>query len=236
MRADSRGQPGDGFQAARFERALGLLSDPAFKVYAWACLHAERASGRLQFERTGLARQLGKSPSSLGRHLRELVRAGVCELDSAANQHRGSLLLVRPEYWPYERAAKPPPDSPVPAAGEYVRAVREAFLARACVQAGFGPDDERLALDWEADGVDVDTVRRAILLGSTRKSLSLLGREGSQPIRSLKYFEPLLQEVRAERFPAEYWRHLQRRLDRCEQDLGTGTASVPQRPLPGDGS
>ena len=105
-RRKSRG----GFFAAgeEFQRALEALSDGAFKVYAWACLHAERPSGRLAFERGELARSLGKSRSALGRHLRELERAGVCELESAPNQHRGSVLAVRPAYWPYRGAATPP--------------------------------------------------------------------------------------------------------------------------------
>lgn len=190
---------------AEFERALGALGDGAFKVYAWACLHAERPSGRLRFERAELARSLGKSRSALGRHLRELESAGVCELESAPNQHRGSALTVRPAYWPY-RAASPPAAAPTGHGAAYVAAVRQAFLAPSCVQAAFGPEDARLAADWHAAGVPLECARRAILLGSTRKSLTLLGRPGGQPVRSLRYFEPLLREVERERFPEDYWR------------------------------
>ena len=66
------------------------------------CLHAERATGCLEFERGRLARELGKSRSTLGRCLRELEAKGVCELTAAANQHHRSRLRVRAEYWPYE--------------------------------------------------------------------------------------------------------------------------------------
>ena len=61
-----------------FERALERLSDGAFKVFAYVCLHAERSSGRMAFDRTELARSVGKSRSALGRCLRELVHKGVC--------------------------------------------------------------------------------------------------------------------------------------------------------------
>ena len=74
-----------------FEWALRELSDPAFKVFAYVCLRAERASGRLEFERAALAS--------------ELASKGVCELEAAPNQHQGSRLRVRPEYWPYEGRA-----------------------------------------------------------------------------------------------------------------------------------
>ena len=86
---------------AEFARALGVLGDGAFKLFAHVCLEADRATGRLAFDRGELADRLGKSRSALGRHLRELVRAGVCELETAPNQHRHSVLAVRAEYWPY---------------------------------------------------------------------------------------------------------------------------------------
>ena len=209
-----------GFFAAgeEFERALAVLGDGAFKVYAWACLQADRASGQLAFERAALARQLGKSRSALGRHLRELVRAGVCAVEPAPNQHRRSLLIVQAAYWPYAAAG---PRLPVPLASDpaaYVAAVRAVFLAPACVQADFGPDDEQLARAWHAAGVDLTAVRRAILLGSVRKQVSLLARAGGQPVRSLQYFEPLLREVQGAAWPAAYWQHLEHSLRGYERD------------------
>ena len=44
-------------------------------------------------------------------------------------------------------------------------------------------------------------MRRAILLGSVRKSMSLLDRPDGEPVRSLRYFASLLAEVRTESFP-----------------------------------
>ena len=231
MSADYRCKAGGGFFAAgqEFERALEALGDGACKVYAWVCLHADRASGRVAFERAGLARRLGKSRSSLGRHLRELVRAGVCELANAPNQHAGSVLVVRAAYWPYEASGPVVGDGPGAGVQDYVRAVREAFLAPVCVQAGFGPADERLARTWQTHGVPLSTVRRAILLGSVRKSLSLLGRDGGQAIRALRYFEPLLLEVQREQFPESYWQHLEHNLRRCEQNLRSPVGTGPNR-------
>ena len=62
-----------------FERALKLLSEGAFKLFAFVCLHADRPSGRLDFDRKELARCLGKSRSTLSRQLLELDYVGICK-------------------------------------------------------------------------------------------------------------------------------------------------------------
>ena len=210
-----------------FERALAILGDGAFKVYAWACLQADRASGQLAFERADLARRLGQSRSALGRHLRELVRTGVCALETAPNQHRRSLLSVPAAYWPYAAAGPRPPEPVTTDAAGYVAAVRAVFLAPACVQTDFGPADEQLARSWHAAGVDLTAVRRAILLGSVRKQMALLGREGGQPVRSLQYFAPLLREVQGGSFPPAYWQHLEHSLRQYERDGQKRADGVP---------
>ena len=197
---------------AGFERALGLLSDGAFKVFAHICLHAERNSGELEFERAELAGRVGKSRSALGRCLRELVRQGVCELQAAPNQHRRSRVRVRCAWWPYEVAGEASAGrSPESASAGYVARVR------------------RLAEDWQRDGVSLEEVRRAILLGSARKSMALIDHPGQQPIRSLRYFERLVEEVREESFPPGYWQHLEFHLQRCDQHRQARPDTAPGR-------
>ena len=63
-RARYRLVPGhEGFFLAGSEsrRTLKMLGDGEFKLFAWICLHAERAAGRLRFERGELAGGLGRS-------------------------------------------------------------------------------------------------------------------------------------------------------------------------------
>ena len=205
---------------AGFERALGALSDAAFKVFAFVCLRAGRADGCLEFERDTLARDLGKSRSTLGRCLRELAAKGICEVQGAPNQHHRSRLRVRWEYWPYEVVAERDggqPGQPAMDVRGYVAEVRRMFAEPGCVQGGFGPADQGLAAAWQRAGVSLETVRRAILLGSVRKSMSLLDRPGGEPVRSLRYFASLVEEVRTESFPDSYWQHLEFHLRRCER-------------------
>ncbi len=228
-----RGQRGWFAAGAGFERALDELSDTAFKVFAHVCLRARRADGCLEFERDGLARQLGKSRSTLGRCLRELEAKGICALQAAPNQHRRSRLKVCPQYWPYEVARQPeaePSEQTVADVGTYVTEVRRIFCQPACVQGRFGPADERLAADWHRAGVSLETVRRAILLGSVRKSMSLLDRPRGEPVRSLRYFASLVEEVRTESFPDSYWPHLEFSLRRCERIQQGRQAEEPARP------
>ena len=225
MRQTARLKAGSGgwFAAGEgFERALRALSDAAFKVFGYICLRAERASGCLEYERGALARELGKSRSTLGRCLRELEAKGICELQAAPNQHRRARLRVRAQYWPYETRAEPAgqgpdPETPGPDRRAYVAAVRRMFREPACVQGRFGLADERLAADWHGAGVSLETVRRAILLGSVRKSISLLDRPDGEPVRSLRYFASLLEEVRTESFPDSYWQHVEFNLRHCER-------------------
>lgn len=227
----------DGWFAAgsEFAQAIDTLSDAAFKLYAWICLHAERGSGQLDFDRSELARRLGRSRSALGRHLRELQGAGVCELRTAPNQHRSSRLQVCDGWWPYVRADGSPdsePDDEVSAERSYVDRVRQLFGQAACVLGSFSPSDERLAASWQAHGIEFETVRRAWLLGCTRKSLSLIDRPSAAPIRSLRYFVPVLEEVLAESFPPDYWSHLQFNLRRCEEHWRRHPATAPGRARP----
>jgi len=226
-----RRSEGGGFFAAgeSFARALGLLSDGAFKVFAAICLRAGRESGKLDFRPSDLARQTGKSLRSLRRCLRELSIRGVCEVDPSPNQHRQSAVRVRPEFWPYEALAPKPPD-PVES---YVRKVREAFLRPACVQGEFGPADERLATAWHRAGTPVETVRRACLLGSVRKTMNLIDRPQDRPIHSLHYFEAVLDEVRTDSFPPGYWEHLELNLQLFERRLSGGPEAGARSNLAG---
>ncbi len=72
--------------------------------------------------------------------------------------------------------------------------------------------------------------QRAILLGCTRKSMALLGQPRAQPIRSLYYFQALLQEVLAETYPRSYWQHLRDHLERCEQRWAQAERSAAPQP------
>lgn len=237
---------GKSFFAAgeEFGRALRLLGDGAFKLFAWVCLRAERATGRLAFDRAELAAVMGRSRRTLGRHLGELVQAGVCELQPPPNQHGRSVLRVRPEFWPYTEVGSPQAaagaaqatergtgdgaqrgpgptsayDGPAsPGEAAYLAGVRQALLRPSCVQSSFSLADKRLARSWHRAGVRLLDVQRAILLGSVRRSISMVNWNSPAPVVSLRYFENTLQEVLDSEWPQGYWQHVERQLETCEE-------------------
>jgi hypothetical protein len=66
---------------------LTLLSDGAFKIYVYVCLHAGRRTAQLRFRIAELAKATGHSTRSLTSYLEELHIREVSIVYRAANQH-----------------------------------------------------------------------------------------------------------------------------------------------------
>ena len=209
-----------------FNRALSCLSDGAFKLFAMLCLRADRHTGRIQATQKELATALGKSRRAVGGYVAELDRKQVCRVEQAANQHARTSFEIRDDYWPYVRACQPseskgtqPKDlkqSSQPKAAEskhspshsYVESVRASFLAIGCGRGSFSPSDEQVARQFEKNGVPLETVKDALVLGSVRKYLSWINCGYSPPIGSLKYFESVIEEVQEQPWAGGYREYL----------------------------
>jgi hypothetical protein len=185
------------------QRAATLLSDAAFKLFVWVCLHADRQSGILPAAANDLARVLGKTGDEVHSCLEELVRAGICRFRQPGQ------IEIRDHFWPYERtfpaAQGNDPDT-------YVATVRQIFLRQGCVQSSFTPADDRLAAEWNRKGVPVERVERAILLGTLRKYVALINHGGGTPITTLHYFRHLVDEVGQIQISPGYWRYVAYRI------------------------
>jgi hypothetical protein len=181
------------------QRAATLLSDAAFKLFVWMCLHADRRSGILPAAANDLARALGKTGEEVHSCLEELVRAGICRPREPGE------VEIRDAFWPYERAL-PATQGNDPDA--YVAAVRQIFLGQGCVRSSFSPADGRLAAEWNRKGVPVERVERAILLGTLRKYVALINNGGGTPITTLHYFRHLVDEVEQIQISPDYWRYV----------------------------
>ena len=86
-----------------FRRALPLLSDGAFKMFAYICLQADRRTGRYAAAQTELAGALRKSRRIVGKYIRELECKRVCNIRNGKNQYAHTCFEIRDEYWPYTR-------------------------------------------------------------------------------------------------------------------------------------
>ena len=188
--------------------ALQLLSDAAFKLFVWLCLHAERSRGRVSANPTELARMLGKKETDLQVALAELQRQGVGTLDA------DGVIQISDRFWPYQRGCDP---SASDGSHRYVEAVKSIFLQRRCVQSSFTAADERLALSLYRRNIPLIHVEHAILLGAARKYAALLQHEQGTPISSLHYFTDLFEEVQQEP-SANYWTYVARKVETFERE------------------
>jgi len=206
-----------GFFAAGTEMkdALTVLSDGAFKIFVYVCLHADRRTAQLRFRMAELAQATGHSTRSLTSYLEEIRKAEVALVYRASNQHELGRIEIVERFWPYEKQRVEP--SPDPEQALYVSRVRGFFLEPACVRAVFSTADEKLAADWYKAGVPFDHIERAILMGCARKYVALFNHPGTAtPITSLQYFAGPVEEIAAMEMPLNYWRYLAARVHKME--------------------
>jgi hypothetical protein len=96
----------------RMLQALHLLSDGAFKLFAYISLTAGRSTGRLSVTQLELARALGKSRNSISSYLEELTHQGVCLIKPSPNQHQPGEIEIADAFWPYHKEAGNKPSLP----------------------------------------------------------------------------------------------------------------------------
>jgi transposase InsO family protein len=96
------------FAAGReVSRAIEVLSDAAFKLYIYICLHAERNTGCLDLVETNMTRALGKSPQLIQGYIKEMELQGVCRRWHAAKNQGFDQIEVCDDFWPYEKDPLP---------------------------------------------------------------------------------------------------------------------------------
>jgi hypothetical protein len=189
----------------QFAQALEELSDPAFKLYAWVCLRADRYTGQVRSNASEFASGLKKPEHWVESAVRDLVERRVCVWRTT------EVLEIADRYWPYERQCRPEESK------DYIDAVRRMLLAPSCIRCRFSAADERLAQDLDRRGVSLEQLQRAIWLGCARKYVSLLNGQTSMPITSLRYFIGLVEEVGRTETPDTYWQHVRSKADQLER-------------------
>jgi len=202
-------QPTGWFAAGReVARALELLSDAAFKLFVWLCLHAERGRGAVAATPRELAKAVGKKENDIALAMEELQQRGVCKV------RPDGIIEIQDRFWPYQRNCA---GTVNPEWLRYVAEVKRLFLERRCVQSSFTAADEKLALSLFRRGVSLIQIERAILLGSLRKYISAVQNTGrGTPISSLHYFTNLFQEVQQE-VSSQYWTYIAQKVKTFEQ-------------------
>jgi hypothetical protein len=209
-------QPSGWFAAGHeVDDALGLLSEGAFRLFMWLCLHADRRRGSIRASTAGLARTLGRGKEQIAAALDELVQKRVCIL------YIDGVIEIADRFWPYQRTCD---SAPVTDQADYVREVKRLFLERRCVRSIFTAADERLAAELHRRGVPITDIERAILLGCLRKYAALINNGGGTPITSLHYFRNLLNEA-GQNISPDYWSYITQKI-KVFEGRWTGFASL----------
>lgn len=188
--------------------ALTLLSDAAFKLFLWLCLHADRSRGALRLDLQDVAPVLDKTETEITALVEDLFLKGICR--PAA----GGFVEITDRFWPYQRSATEPPAA---SAAAYLEQVKRLLLERACVHSVFPAADQKLALQLYQRGVPVERVKRAVHLGCLRKYAALLNHQGGTPITSLHYFVLLFEEVERLEISEDYWRYIALKVEKLER-------------------
>jgi len=190
-----------------FRRATRLLSDGAFKLFVHIALESDSRTGCMEATYKTLAADLRKSKRSIGIYAAELHEKGVCKVQPGENQYCKTRLEIRDDYWPYER------ESAIEVVGSaaYVTAIQNAYLALDCTVNRFSSTDIQTAGEFKKEGVPLETVKDALLLGAIRKYSSWLDGKDSSLIGSMKYFKNVVTEIRKQPIPAGYSDYLQKK-------------------------
>jgi hypothetical protein len=187
-----------------FRKALQLLSDSGFKLFAHLSLQACRITGCVHTTPDDLARALNQSSETIEIIIDELNQKKVCSVRPAKKQQTSLMVFsICDEYWPYERDLHIEMEL-----GDYVASIRESFLALECTAGRFGGGDIRKAMEFEKNGIPLETVQDSLLIGASRKFISWLDGRMSAPIGSLAYFEDIVLEMEIHPLPSGYREYL----------------------------
>jgi hypothetical protein len=184
-----------------FRKALAILSDGAFRLFAYLCLEADRRSGLFQATHKELALAMGKSKRAIGTYIAELDARGICHVRPGKNQFAHTTFEISDSYWPYRRSDDCL-ESPEQKA--YVESVRTCFLSLGCGSGEFGVTDAADARDLQQRGIPLVVIEEAMLMGACRKYSSWFEGNALEPIRSLRYFDQLIAEIQKEPLPSGY--------------------------------
>jgi len=202
-------RPSGWFAAGReVQQALTLLSDGAFRLFFWLCLHADRRRGSLRISVPALTAALRRTDADIRNALDELFQHGVCSFAD-------DTVEIADSFWPYRRPSQSEGND---GATIYIERVKRCFLQRRCVQSSFSPADESLAAKLHRSSLSVVDAERAILLGSARKYVSWKNHGIGTPITTLHYFQGVFGELRTTKIPSTYWSYIASMIAKLEQE------------------
>jgi len=107
------------------------------------------------------------------------------------------------------------PDTSAP----YITSVVTLYLQMPDTPLRVSVSDQWLARHFHQDGVPLETVETALLLGSLRRLIRPAEAPRLSPIRSLAYFRPLIEELCEHPAPENYREYLRLKLRQLAKTL-----------------
>ena len=99
----------------------------------------------------------------------------------------------------------------------YVASVLTFYLEMPDTPIRVSASDQWLARHFHQDGVPLETVETALLLGTLRRLIRPAGAPHLAPIRSLAYFRPVIEELQENPAPENYRDYLRLKLRTATQ-------------------
>lgn len=198
---------------AEVEKAMTLLSDGAFRLFIYLCLNARRDTGVLESNLNQLARNVKRRRQTVRSHLREMTTAGICQFRFSRSSLGRGYVEISEYFWPYLKTAE---ETPANGSATFIAEIKRMLQVRACVRTLLSAADEILARNWFDQGISLERIEQAILLGCIRKYVSWRNNQTRSLVSSLRYFQPILDELKDQKADPEYWSYLRYRLGRME--------------------
>jgi hypothetical protein len=171
-----------------------------------------------------LVADLKKSKCAIATYSAELSEKEICKIRPSENQYSKMDFEICDNYWPYERATHSETREP----DSYVTAVKNIYLSLGCTKAKFSPVDARKNREFERQGVPLEIIEDAMLMGGCRKYPSWLEGRDSEPIGNLVYFENLVAEIERQPFPLGYTEYLREKNTKLAEAWAEKTPSGSQ--------
>jgi hypothetical protein len=191
------------------------LPDGPFKLYVWLRLNARIDTGSLETSQSDMSHALKKARGTIRANLQTLEQAGVCRMKFPHNPQGRGWVEITDDYWPYERGGDSKTDDPELCS--YLDQIRTMAAERACIRTPLSTADELLARQWHEQGVTIEHIRQAVLMGCGRKYVSWRNGAARTQIGSLAYFQMILAEVKGQNASSEYWEYMHSRIERMEK-------------------
>jgi hypothetical protein len=191
------------------------LPDGPFKLYVWLRLNARIDTGSLETSQSDMSHALKKARGTIRANLQTLEQAGVCRMKFTRDPQGRGWIEITGDYWPYERGSNSQTDDPE--LRSYLDQIQKILAERACIRTPLSTADELLARQWHEQGVTIEHIRQAVLMGCGRKYVSWRNGAARTQIGSLAYFQPILAEVKGHQASAEYWNYTRDRIIRIEK-------------------